>query len=259
MEFEKISHRGNLDDCIADLLHRIQEVHGEKKGIFILRDKFSEYCDVHKNTARKWIDPLADVEIQVPTKVQLIALLESLGYEVTEVLRLQDPVRRGFKVVGMKIVSIETFLDTVGFKRPNSFFRIFSEPSSGTKEDKAQKMRSMWVANKDRIAEAEKVIQQWYLSVLYGAHESNQGFEPEGSSKEEKHKVLPLNNGNTTPFLIFSLMETLNKVLGNEDVFQKILQSASFSEKRQLILQLSSKMNMLGSKVYETEKENQDE
>jgi len=54
-------------------------------------------------------------------------------------------------------------------------------------------------------------------------------------------------------------METLNKVLGNEDVFQKILQSASFSEKRQLILQLSSKMNMLGSKVYETEKENQDE
>lgn len=142
-------------DHVAECIQHLKGVFARQKPPEAARHKkqIAEFCGVDAIAVRRWLN--GDTEPLGEQRVKLMCCLDSIGYRVIELERM-DKTLRGFgELIGFGLLSIQNADELLGYSEPRLLFRVL-RGGAGTSQEKTQKMWDMWKSKKEELERAKK-------------------------------------------------------------------------------------------------------
>jgi hypothetical protein len=137
------------------------------------------------NTYRRWI---AETVRPAGTHlIQLMYLMEFLGYQVEEISRLDDSIKRLGRLFAFGVVDVETILTKCSITRAN-FLNIF-EAKSGTQRVVLEKARELAELHESKLADAQRPYESLVPMEKKSLEESHEEPDGEDVSKEPSEEL----------------------------------------------------------------------
>ena len=121
---------GSTADCLR---HYLKQLPWGTREIAEARQPLVDSVGVDPNSIRRWF-----VEPSMPVGLALVKLryfLETIGYQVTDLDALEQPVRHLGKLISLGVVDVETASDQIGFSEVSKLFRLL-HGNSGLSEER---------------------------------------------------------------------------------------------------------------------------
>jgi len=151
-------YRGHFEECLQHLASRLEEIAPSgSRGVQSFRKPIIDFCGMSNRGVQRWL--MGQRKPLGAARIKLECYLDSIGYKIIELERMEKSRRFIHALIGYGIVAAEKIQELLGYAALDTVFKAI-DGRIGYTTDKKEKFWALYMSNREALEAKQLEVQK---------------------------------------------------------------------------------------------------